>query len=317
MQTLSNAIVEIYEAAECLNIADFPGELLRLLQREIPFDGAVLGTGGRTTTEKTLVIDDAFIQNRDRVILVDYAKIVERDPVTAQFVSGLARPLVVDCGSFYRSPEHAQLHEFTRHHGIRQLMLYGNRVRAEGDTKWLVLYRNARSRFSERQSMLFGALWPHISRALSTNRIATIDAMQHGAEDKAVGLINPGGGIEFADATFRALLALEWNIFPVRTLPLAILHTAFALPQYVGRRIRLSTMCVHGYYVSRAERFSSIKELSRSEVVIATRFAQGHTYKEIGKQLGLSQNTIRVHLANCYRKLGVHNKIELGRLLLA
>lgn len=315
MQEFSNALVEIYEAAESLNIADFPVELLRLLRKKIAFDGAVLGTGGRAESEQSLVIDDAFIDNRDKSILIDYAAIATKDPITEKFVAGLTMPLAIDCKTFYQGAQLEPLLHFTQRHDIGQLMLHGNQAKADGSTKWMVLYRSTKQRFSDNQAMTFGALWPHISRALSTNRIATVDATRQVGHEKAVALINSGGGIEFADNAFRALIALEWNIFPTRTLPSAIMMAAFSPRGYEGSCIRIFTTIVHGYYVSRAEPYVSTQGLSRSESVIAASFAQGLTYKEIGKQLGLSQHTVRVHLANCYRKLGAHNKVALRKLL--
>ena len=42
---------------------------------------------------------------------------------------------------------------------------------------------------------------------------------------------------------------------------------------------------------------------------------EGKTNKEIAAQLYLSPKTIEYHLANAYRKLGVHSRVELARHL--
>ena len=36
----------------------------------------------------------------------------------------------------------------------------------------------------------------------------------------------------------------------------------------------------------------------------------GLTYEKIARQLGVSHQTVKMHLKNIYRKLGVQNKIE-------
>jgi DNA-binding CsgD family transcriptional regulator len=44
-------------------------------------------------------------------------------------------------------------------------------------------------------------------------------------------------------------------------------------------------------------------------------YAQGHSYKEIARLLGLSPATVRTYLRSVYIQLGVRNKIELGGAL--
>ncbi len=56
--------------------------------------------------------------------------------------------------------------------------------------------------------------------------------------------------------------------------------------------------------------------LSKRERVIAVRFAEGLTYKQIGEALFIAPATVRAHLAAIYRKLEIHNKIALATLLM-
>jgi DNA-binding CsgD family transcriptional regulator len=44
-------------------------------------------------------------------------------------------------------------------------------------------------------------------------------------------------------------------------------------------------------------------------------FAEGHTHHQIALQLGISHHTVRNQLANVYRKLDIHSKLELVRAL--
>lgn len=58
-----------------------------------------------------------------------------------------------------------------------------------------------------------------------------------------------------------------------------------------------------------------ISGLSTREHVVATKFAKGLTYREIGEALFISPMTVRTHLSVIYQKLGVHSKLELASLL--
>lgn len=56
-------------------------------------------------------------------------------------------------------------------------------------------------------------------------------------------------------------------------------------------------------------------ELTTREQEIALLYAQGRSRSYISKELVLSENTVRDHIASIYRKLGVHNKQEYIDLL--
>ena len=60
-----------------------------------------------------------------------------------------------------------------------------------------------------------------------------------------------------------------------------------------------------------------LSELSDRECLVATKFAQGMTHREIGEALFIASSTVRTHLAAIYRKLGIHNKAALANLFAA
>jgi len=57
-----------------------------------------------------------------------------------------------------------------------------------------------------------------------------------------------------------------------------------------------------------------LTRLSKRERLIAERFAEGLTYREIGGALYIAPSTVRTHIAAIYRKLKVRNKAALVRL---
>lgn len=59
------------------------------------------------------------------------------------------------------------------------------------------------------------------------------------------------------------------------------------------------------------------RELSRSERAVVALLADGLTNTEIGERLGISRRTVESHVSSAFRKLGVGNRVELTRLLLA
>ena len=55
-----------------------------------------------------------------------------------------------------------------------------------------------------------------------------------------------------------------------------------------------------------AEKF----ELSKREIEILEKIAEGKNYQEIADLLFISPKTVRKHIENIYQKLRVHNKVE-------
>ena len=58
-----------------------------------------------------------------------------------------------------------------------------------------------------------------------------------------------------------------------------------------------------------------LTSLSGRERVVAAKFAEGMTYREIGETLFIAPTTVRTHLSAIYRKLDVRSKVALATLL--
>ena len=63
------------------------------------------------------------------------------------------------------------------------------------------------------------------------------------------------------------------------------------------------------------ETLSRSHGISKREYEIILLVSDGHSYAKIGELLFISPNTVRNHVANAYRKLGIENKIQLYKVL--
>lgn len=64
-----------------------------------------------------------------------------------------------------------------------------------------------------------------------------------------------------------------------------------------------------------SEQAEAIETLSKRELEAAAAYANGASYKEIARDLGISPTTVRSHLRTVYSKLNVSSKIALAQML--
>ena len=81
---------------------------------------------------------------------------------------------------------------------------------------------------------------------------------------------------------------------------------------WVDRTDRELAEC--GETPSRAER-NGLDRLTPQEIQVASAVAAGATNREAAEQLFLSRRTVEHHLGNVYRKLGIHSRMHLVRLM--
>ncbi len=67
----------------------------------------------------------------------------------------------------------------------------------------------------------------------------------------------------------------------------------------------------------RDQGFFARARLTRREIEILRLVAEGRSNREVARLLWVTDQTVKFHLANTYRKLGVRNRLEAGRWALA
>lgn len=72
---------------------------------------------------------------------------------------------------------------------------------------------------------------------------------------------------------------------------------------------------LHLYGGGMSDQPKIIETLSKRELEVAGAYADGASYKEIARDLGISPTTVRSHLRTVYSKLNVKSKIALAQML--
>jgi Response regulator containing a CheY-like receiver domain and an HTH DNA-binding domain len=74
----------------------------------------------------------------------------------------------------------------------------------------------------------------------------------------------------------------------------------------------LIELCLNNGNIQNGE---SGEQLSKREMEVVDLLSKGHTYGEISNKLFLSINTVKFHIKNIYRKMGINSRIRLLKLL--
>lgn len=96
---------------------------------------------------------------------------------------------------------------------------------------------------------------------------------------------------------------------------LAIFDTLGALPWAARTRVELAASGVKDRQVRTGPK--SLEELSPQELQVARIAARGQNNIEVAAALFVSRKTVEAHLTRVYRKLGIHSRTQLARILLA
>lgn len=154
---------------------------------------------------------------------------------------------------------------------------------------------------------------PHLTVALTTNWILHIERMRaHKPEARAsLALVDRGGVLHVGDQQLSELLRSEWPDWSGRLVPPVLLGHMGADSMYRGRRLSARFHAVGDFWLLDLRSNVLNGNLSKREDQIATLFAEGVNYKALAKVVGISPNTVRCHLREIYRKLGISDKAEL------
>ena len=313
LQDFSHALADTFEAATTTTLEQFPAALLRVVNRHLVFDGAVVGHADPLCYGE-FSIALAHVHQREQSILEEYKELSATDPVTQAFLAGLVDPVAVDTERFYSAPRDAAMKAFTRRHRLRHLLLCGYPPSLNQRGRWVVLYRADDQPFDTASVRWLGAFCLHLDRALDLNRAKALDRLPPPTRRKAVGLIDQDGRVEKADSLFGALLKSEFRNLSPHRLPGALELAMRQGQAFEGRAIRGRFETLGAHHVCELREKGPLGQLSPREILAARRFAQGHSSREIAVELGVSHSTVQSQLASVYRKLGVTGKAGLVRI---
>src|SRR5690606_10461607 len=136
------------------------------------------------------------------------------------------------------------LADLAEEHELQQLMLYGS-TSEQPRQPWLVLARRMDAGFTHGENLRMQALWPHVVRAMQSNRLRHLERQLVWHESRAAALVCQQGYIEAADARFLQLLERELRFAAPERLPPRMLERLGEGQDFDGQAICISAF-FHG-----------------------------------------------------------------------
>ena len=142
----------------------------------------------------------------------------------------------------------------------------------------------------------------------SSDQVACIQRAQQAHPELKTIVVSDDAGPEAIETAFAA----GATIYCVKTAEHDDL--ASAIRQMFERSIYIADS---GEYESRPRRDVAVEpvahELTRRELEILRLVAEGHSNSQLARMLWVTEQTVKFHMSNIYRKLGVANRTEASR----
>ncbi len=308
---LDRLIAKLYRSATTIPPESFRGWALEQLRRVIPHDGALWGSGSRTRLKFHTVTVTGLPPEFPAALEASSGI----NPILPRILQNMDTPVdmssVVPDAQFFASElYHSTFEPF----GITRILATGHLDRRSGLHSLLTLYRKDRNRpFSAAEQVLQRRAIYHLlnaaSHAFFLHLLRTHAERPHGA---AAAVVDRGGSFHEAQPRFLDLLEER---FPTRGFD----ELPFPLPQ-PGQTQSFQDLML------RAEPLGDLlliivwpagplDRLTPREREIVNCVAQGLSFKQAAKKIGVAPSTVANHLYRVYRKLGVYSRTELASLV--
>jgi len=304
-------LFDLYSISSRVRVNEFRPKVFALLDRLLRIDSAWWGTG--LIKNQKFVVAQSSLYKLESDFLSEYVKVLDQDPlvktvnekdgIAIEWTGGRDGPPVVN--------------EFDMRYGLYYGITCTQKDPSSGAGMFISVYRNQRGpKFNEAERLIMQSALGHLVQAWAINLRLGL-ASESSAQIPETCLIDAHGRIVEISHAFVDKLHAEFPDWDGDVLP-DKLRNLFVDEQgdfFRGKSINVWSAKGPGNQILLQCGPLRRSVLTPREESVALAFAKGSSYKEIATSLNLSPGTVRSYLTQCYSKLDVKNKIELGNAL--
>lgn len=302
-------IAKLYGGALVAPPARFRTWALEQVSKLIPCDAALWGSGTATDlrfhTTTTIGLPDEFPTRLEETAGIN--------PLLPKIVANLGSPVdmesVLDDQAFHASEIYRKAFAPFR---IERILATGHRDDRSGLYSLVSLYRrDSAARFTTVEKALQQRVTLHLFEAASHSFFVHLMRNTDMVEGRGSALVDKHGMYHEAQPRFHDLLDEE---FPERGISLP-----FAVPE-AGERTTHGKLCVScdkmgELFMLQIWSAGPLDGLTSREREVVISVAQGLSFKQAARKIGIAPSTVANHLYRIYRKLGVSSRSELATLV--
>ncbi len=320
-EALNSAVAAIYDAVFQVPFAEFQSFAVESLMRLVEADAALWATGVQATQS----ILSMTLKNIAPDELMDYQQsYFARDYVFDLAISQPGVPTRRE--DFGSDADHAAMPVPINfgwadriHHSMTTTSSSADTEIAEA----ISLFRyDPTLPFSDANRDINRMFFPHMIAAWRHRQLLHMyESSAHSGHtlrfsERGHAVINDEGLILTADALFMSRIRDEFGDWkgPLLPSPLAHILNPGRESVIVNGLDCLLTRGEHRHIVS-VTSTAGADMLTRSEKRVAAMFAKGQSHTDIATHLGVSQSTVRNQISSVYKKLDIHSKVDLVRLV--
>jgi len=246
----------------------------------------------------------------------DFAREWNRIGATDRFArESMQRLDAVLCDAGFDDPE-PQVEAFARRHDLFHVMAITRSLPGSGLLHYISLYRHESSApFEDSHRVLFDQFSAHLMQRWSA-RIAELVGDSDAPAAEVQALVDAQGDFVYVGAQLALLLREHFAHWNGTRVPDALAAALARVPGHtmLGRRRLAAQACGDLVLLTLAPQHRPAS-LPPREMSVALMYAEGRSHKQIARETGLSPTTVRTYLREAYLRLGVSDKVSLGRAL--
>ncbi len=312
-------LLDLYRAASEQPLDEFQGYALHLIQPLLNFESARWGAGCLTPAGfKPHVV---HLQDDPEDSIGEWQEVMSQDTIVTEVVERPRVTVSSQASIRYADRDKAGIRRYARKFRHENILATAYVSPERGLVEWISLYRgNPDDCFSANERQICESVVPHLMQALSINRnlrIANPQGREAGSWP-SFAIADRLGVLWFSEPRFLELIHSEWPGIREPHLPGALMEAIVRKGGAggVGTLIQISAAPAGKFLLLRARKRGPLDALTPRELEIVHSYGRGHTHKEVAQILLIAPETVRHHLRNAFRKLGIGDKAELARLLI-